>query len=197
MAVQYTDVDLMLLKRWEEVSALREAFDDLMGRMHAVVETALQQAMTHLSEKGLVGHIDSKAPSLSFWKPHWVNRKDDGIYGKIVGFVPDECAREVFSHPTVYLITEDFSALRMAERVEQFETEVRKALTDEQRAAWSYDVESGVNPVGREYAEVSDMDRVGLASDADALAGFLRQRIDEFVELVPGIDAALAQMTRK
>lgn len=197
MAVRYTDVDLMLLKRWGEVTALREAFDELLGRMNSVMETALQQAMTHLNENGLVGYVDAKEPSLSFWKPHWVNKKDDGIYGKIVGFAPDECARVALPHPAVFLMAEDLPSLRIVESVEQFGKAFRATLTEEQRAAWNFDIELDVNPVGREYADISDMDRVRLASDADALANFLRQCIDEFMELVPVIDATLARMTRK
>jgi hypothetical protein len=37
MAIRYTDVDLMILKRWDEVMALREAFEDMLGRMEGFV----------------------------------------------------------------------------------------------------------------------------------------------------------------
>ena len=40
MAVQYTDVDLMLLKGWEEVSALREAFPQLAGNIGPIIQGA-------------------------------------------------------------------------------------------------------------------------------------------------------------
>ena len=44
MANHYEDVDLMLLKRWDEVMALRRAFDDLMDRMREMIETTLGEA---------------------------------------------------------------------------------------------------------------------------------------------------------
>ena len=56
MASRYTDVDLMILKRWDEVKALREAFDDLVDRMEDVVEASLQKMAVVATEKGsLVG----------------------------------------------------------------------------------------------------------------------------------------------
>jgi hypothetical protein len=187
----------MLLSRWEEVSALREAFDELLTRMNSIVEVGLQRAVTYINEKGLEAYSDPKAPLLSFWKRDWVNRKDDGIYGKIVGFTPEEFAREVFPHPTVFLVTEDFAALRMAESVEDFGKAVRASLTDDQRALWNHDVDLDVHPVGREYADVAEADRVRLVSDPEALANFLISRVDEFMALVPTIDAALGRMTRR
>lgn len=194
---RYTDVDLMILDRWEEVTSLMYAFDALLGRMMSVAGVAMQQAATHLNEKGFQAYADVKEPSLSFWKTEWVNRKEDGVYGKIVGFVPDECARQVYPHPTTFLITEDVPSLRIAESVEQFGQAFRAGLSDEQRARWSFDVEMHMNPVGREYSEVSPAARVRLVTEPDELAKVLVAQVEDFMELVPAVDATLKKMTRK
>ncbi len=48
----------MILKRWDEVNALREAFDDLLGRIRDLVEASLQKVSTTVSEKGLSSDFD-------------------------------------------------------------------------------------------------------------------------------------------
>ena len=68
MASRYTDVDLMILKRWDEVKALREAFDDLVDRMQEIVEASLQKVSTAVAERGLSSEFDLKRPSIWFWK---------------------------------------------------------------------------------------------------------------------------------
>ena len=64
MASRYTDVDLMILKRWDEVKALREAFDDLLGRIEDIVEASLQKVSTAVLERGLSSEFDTKRASI-------------------------------------------------------------------------------------------------------------------------------------
>ncbi len=69
MADRYTDVDLMILKRWDEVKALREAFDDLVDRMQDVIEAVAAESGGCRNEKGLSSDFNLKRPSIWFWKP--------------------------------------------------------------------------------------------------------------------------------
>lgn len=197
MAVRYTDVDVMLLNRWEEVSALREAFDELLGRMTSVVELALQRAIAHINEKGFHANADAKFPCLAFWKPEWVNRKEDGIYGEIVGFAPGQFGKRSYPHPQTLLNVEDFGALRMVESPAQFSGALNKALNDDLRSAWSHQGDVAVTPLGREYLEVAERDRVLLMRDSMQLAAFLTARFDEFTELEPFIAEVLRRMTKR
>ena len=61
MASRYTDVDLMILKRWNDVKALRDAFDDLVDRMRDIVEESLQKVSVALSERGPVVGLRAQA----------------------------------------------------------------------------------------------------------------------------------------
>jgi hypothetical protein len=199
MAVQYTDVDLMLLNRWQEVSALRAAFNELLGRMGGVVETACQRASNAASERGFRTEFDARKGTFAFWKQGWENRKKDAaIYALLSDFAPEAYYSRVEDHPVLWLLTEDFPSLKVLETPEHFGKELRNGLSQEQRARWNHDeFELQTSPFGRVYAEVSDLDRVALASDPDRLATFLIHRVDEFAELVPLIDSTLARMTRK
>ena len=199
MAVQYTDVDVMLLNRWDEVTALQEAFDELLERMTGVIETALQRVAGNLKERGFRVEWDARRPSLAFWKPDWENRKKDaGLYAILSDFVPAPYGKNIEEHPVLWLITEDFASLRTLENSDSFGRALRLALSPEQRERWNHaEFELSRSPVGREWADVSERERVALVADVDKLVGFLSARFDDFMELVPVIDVTLGQMTRK
>jgi hypothetical protein len=90
MTNHYEDVDLMLLKRWEEVIALRGAFDTLIERMREVVETTLGKATYAVAERGMSCDFDAKRPSIWFWKKGWETRtsREPGIYFQLFDFAP-------------------------------------------------------------------------------------------------------------
>ena len=199
MATRYTDVDLMILKRWEEVKALREAFDDLVDRMQDVVEGVLQKVSTTIAEKDLSTEFYLKRPSIWFWKRDWATRKNEyGVCVELRDFVPTDYGKEVEEHPSMWLVTDEFSRLKMREGSEDFGRAVRAALSPEMLTKWSHEkADLSECPLGRDCTDVSDSDRVRLVTDPDALGKFIIARVDEAMELVPAIDQALQKMTRR
>lgn len=199
MANRYTDVDLMILKRWEEVNALREAFDDLLGRIGDVVEMSLQKVAIAVSERGLSSDFNLKRPSIWFWKREWATRKNEpGIYLEVFDFVPSDYGREVEEYPSIWFMTDWFSRMKMRETSEDFGRALRAALSPELLTKWTHaDTDLSEFPLGRDCTAVSESDRVRLVSDPDALGKFIIERVDELMELVPAIDQALEKMTRR
>jgi hypothetical protein len=199
MASRYTDVDLMILKRWDEVKALRGAFDDLVDRIQDTVEVALQNAVNVTSEKGLSSEFDLKRPSIWFWKREWANRKNEpGVYFQVLDFVPKECGKSGREHPSMWLVTDEFSNLKMRENGDDFGRAVKAALSPELLTKWNHhEAEPARSPLGLEYEAVSESDRVNLVANPDDLGKFIIERVDEFRELVPAVEQTLQKMTRK
>jgi hypothetical protein len=198
MASRYTDVDQMIFKRWDDVQALRAAFDDLVDRMREVVEGALQTVSTTMAERGLQSEVDLKRPFIALWKPTWVTpRNREGLYFQVADFVPADYGKAVEECPSVRLITKEFSSLKMRETSEEFGRAVRDALPPELRTKWIPGEHLPDAPLGHDYAEVSDADRVRFVSEPGQLVKFIADRVDEFMELVPSIDQALQRMTRR
>jgi hypothetical protein len=199
MANRYTDVDLMILKRWDEVKALREAFDDLLGRIEDVVEASLQKVSTTASERNLSSDLDLKRPSIWFWKREWETRKKEpGIYIEVSDFVPVDYGKAVEDCPSMWFMTDEFSKLKMRESSEDFGRAVRAALSPELLTKWSHeDADLSDSPLGRDCTDVSESDRVRLVAEPGALGKFVIDRVDEFMELVPAIDQALQKMTHR
>jgi hypothetical protein len=199
MASRYTDVDLMIFRRWDEVKALREAFDDLLDRMHDAVEGTLQKVEVVATERGLASDLNAKRPSTWFWKHEWENRKKEpGIYFELFDFAPTEYGKDIEEYPSMWLMTDGFSKLKMREDSEDFGRAVRAALSPELLTKWSHeDADLSDSPLGRECQKISESDRVHLVAGPEALGKFIIERMDEFMELVPAIEQALQSMTRR
>ena len=199
MASRYTDVDLMIFKRWDEVKALREAFDDLVDRMQDIVEASLQKVAVVATEKGLSSDFNLKRPSIWFWKREWENRKKEpGIYFELFDFAPADYGKDVEDHPSMWVMTDEFARLKMREGSEDFGRAARAALSPELLAKWSHeDADLSDSPLGRECRDVSESDRVAMVAEPDVLGKFIVERMDEFMELAPAIDQALQKMTRR
>ncbi len=152
----------MILKRWEDVKALRDAFDDLVDRMRDIVEESLQKVSVALSERGLLSDFDPKRPSLWFWKEGWeTRRKEPGIYFEVFDFVPSAYGKAVEDHPSIWLITEAFAKLKMQESSEDFGKALRSALAPEVLKKWNHpDVDLSDSPLGKDCDDVTNADRV-------------------------------------
>lgn len=199
MASRYTDVDLMIFKRWDEVKDLREAFDDLVDRMQDIVEASLQKVAVVATEKGLSSDFNLKRPSIWFWKREWENRKKEpGIYFELFDFAPADYGKDVEDHPSMWVMTDEFARLKMREGSEDFGRAARAALSAELLTKWSHeDADLSDSPLGRECRDASESDRVAMVAEPDALGKFIIERMDEFMELAPAIDQALQKMTRR
>jgi hypothetical protein len=199
MATRYTDVDQLIFKRWDEVNALRAAFDDLLERMQDVVEVSLQKVSHRAKDNGFESEYDLKRPSIWFWKPEWANRRNEpGVCLFLADFVPADYGRAVRDHPSMWVDNEELSRLKPRDSAEQFGRALRAALSADLLKKWNHEeVDVSSTPLGRDCHEVSESDRVRMVSDPDALRGFLLERLHEFSELVPTVDQALAQLARK
>jgi hypothetical protein len=196
---RYTDVDQLILKRWDEVRDLRAAFDDLLERMTETVQGALDKVKVAANERDFAADYNLKRPSIWFWKPGWASRRGDhGICLEVYDFVPSEYGRDTEDHPSVWLMTDEFSRLRVRESAEDFGKCLRAALSPELLTKWSHqDVDLGAYPLGREYSEISEADRVSMVAHPDELTRFVLGCLDEATVLVPAIDQALGRMTRR
>jgi hypothetical protein len=200
MANHYTDVDLMILNRWDEVRALRKAFDEVVGRMSRVVESTLKRVVASASEQGFSAEYDPKRPAIWFWKQDWEvrRRKTAAIYFWLADFVPFEYGREVEDHPQLWLITEDFPKLRMEESGEDFGRAIKTELSPELLAEWNHeDADLSNSPLGKECTNVPESDRVRFVAEPEKLHKFVLERLEEFKRLVPAVDQALQKMTRR
>lgn len=196
--MNYTDVDRLMLNRWTEVVALREAFDTLLERMEDTIEGALKKTERWTDEKGLKTEIDLKEPNLDVWKPEWAKRRDEpAVCFRIGEFAPLEFGRVEHDHPWLWLITADVAGFKLNEegRV-QFARQLRAELGQAVTRWDNPDAVEADEPLGRYCIEVTDADRVRWMSQPDELTEFLTRGIDELMTLAPAIDTVLARFKK-
>jgi len=95
-------------------------------------------------------------------------------------------------------MTDEFSRLKMRETSEEFGRAVKNALSPALQTKWSQaEHDQAEYPLGRTCVEVSESDRVQMMAHPEELIRFVLARLDESMELVPAIDQALQQMTKR
>lgn len=196
MSSHYTDVDRLILERWNDVLDLQDAFKELTDRMRLVIDGAMQKTSRWLDEQGYRCEFDAKTPFISAWKPGWEAKRDKPcIRLQVADFAPQGFARNLADHPSLLVFTDELAHLKMkeAQRV-RFAKALREAL-GAQAAKWDHDDASDADqPVGRYLLDVSDARRVELVSDPQQLQEFLRSSFSEMFELSESIDAALVKV---
>src|SRR5262245_13594197 len=86
----YTDVDRLILERWEDTMGLFEAYNELEDRIGETIEEVGHRLQPWLSGRGYDSDVDVKQPAFNAWKPEWLHRRreDPLIYVGVGGFAP-------------------------------------------------------------------------------------------------------------
>ena len=198
MPHRYTDVDRLILDRWQEVSGLREAFDDLLGRVKEVLEDSLGKVAATAQERGFSCDYSVKEPSIWFWKKEWETKtwKAPGVAILIRDFAPRAYGKVRDAHPWTYLDITEASKLKVKNRL-QFAQTIRAGLDDELRKKWDVaDADLEDYAVGVISRQIDDAERVRWIKEPADLQRFLLERLDEAREIVPAVDKALKAVGR-
>jgi hypothetical protein len=200
MATEYTDVDRLVLDRWQDVMGLIEAHEELQDRVEVAIDGVGDRLERWLEERNYEINCDSKSPSFLLGKTAWNNkRKDDWIvYFEVGGFAPFGFRKVREDHPYAWLHTDNLALLRMKEpeRVE-FAKALRQELGDGAKAWADKNVDDADSPLGRYFTDIKEADRVELIADSDRLFEFATKACEELFTLSEPIDRVLAKFRPK
>lgn len=132
-------------------------------------------------------------------RPNWENRRQEpGLYFMICDFVPYDCGKDAEDHPSIWLMTDQLTRLRLVGSSEDFGRALHREASPELLTRWRHvDADLNDSPFGRDCTDTSERDRVGLISDPDSLVKFIGERLDEVAALVPIVDQVLAKTGRR
>src|SRR5512138_1488213 len=120
MSTSYTDVDRLILDRWEEVLGLREAFDELQSRIEEVFGDVGARLVKWANSCGYNLASDPRKAAYYAWKQSWETRKgNEVIYYEVGALAPFGYRKIDADHPYLCVCTEQLETLKMkeAERV--------------------------------------------------------------------------------
>jgi len=200
MATEYTDVDRLILGRWDDVMGLFDAHGELQDHVEEMIDEVGERLERWLEGRGYGVTSEGKAPAYYIAKDDWfVKRKDDyTVYFEIGGFAPRGYRKVKDDHPYAWLHTANLEFLRMreTERIE-FAKALRQEL-GELAKNWAHeDVDDADSPLGRAFVDIKDADRVDLISDPDKLFEFATKACEELFALADPIDRVLARFRPK
>lgn len=193
MNTPYTDVDRLMLDRWAEVNAMREAYDELLEKMTDMVNAASNRAGAWLGENGYEWDGDEKHPWLRAWRRDWEKPKGEPmVWLEIADFAPMGFGRVEAAHPWLWVMTGQLDRLKLreADRV-RFARDL-KAMLGPAAAKWEHaDCDDESEPLGRYCTEVTDQQRLEMLVHPARLVEFLEAGFKELFELEPAISETL------
>ena len=197
MSVAYTDVDRLILDRWQDTQGLLEAYEDLQNRIQDVIADIGAPFERWASSHGYKSEVDAKSAIFYMYRPEWENRRRDDA---LVFFSLEDCApvgyrRVQEEHPCLWLYTENLQMVKLkeADRM-RFASELRTKI-GELAEAWRHDsANESEYPLGKKLTDVNDLDRVRLVSDPAALLQFVTDSFQQAFPLADAIDRMLIQL---
>jgi hypothetical protein len=193
MNTHYTDVDQMIFRRWEEISALRDAYDDLMDRMGESMAGVCGRVENWLGEQGYESYSEPKGPEITAWKAGWEKPRGQGLVVLYVGdFAPLGYGKVGCDHPYLWVNTEGLDRIRLKDpdRV-RFARDLKAALGPAVTKWEHQDCDQAAEPLGRYRTDINEMQRVELAAHPARLVEFVQTCFTELFELTPIIDDTL------
>ncbi len=192
----YTDVDRLILERWNDVRDLFEAYEQTQDRIGEMLEEVGKKLERWLEGQGYRCDLEKPDAAFNAWKPSWEHRRDGEMIWLSVGAVAPLGYRKVeASHPYLWVFTHGLESLRFKDPdCVKFGRDLRASLGPEARKWEHRDVKDASEPLGRYLTEVSEMDRVRLVQNPEDLLEFTQKQFQELFTLSASIDAALEKV---
>jgi hypothetical protein len=194
MNAHYTDVDRMILSRWNEVAALQDAYDSLLDRMEKTISSANDRVGAWLTEQGYQWEADARQPYINAWKKDWEKPKGQPlVHFQVADFTPIGYGKATTPHPFLWLFIDGLDRIRFKEDdCRKFSKELRAAVGPQLLAKWDHQETDDVSePLGRYCTDITESGRLDLVSHPSKLVEFVESGFLELFELTDAVNDIL------
>lgn len=195
MNTHYTDVDRMILTRWNEVAALQNAYEELLDKMEKTIDSASDRVGTWLTEQGYAWSVDLKQPSIMAWKKAWEKPKGDGLVQlQVAEYAPIGYGKVNTPHPFLWVFVDGLERIKLKEEERRRFSKDLKTALGERLTKWDHqEADDESEPLGRYCVEVTPQGRLDLVTHPAKLVTFMQDGFSELFELAPAVDETLAK----
>lgn len=190
----YTDVDRLILERWNDTMGLFEAYEELEDRIGETIQEVGERVGAWLGERGYQSDTDAKEPAFSAWKDEWRHRRRDEplVYISVGAFAPSGYRKVKDEHPFLWVYVQNLHLLKIkdSER-DKFAKELRLRLGDAARDWAHEDANDPDQPLGKYLTDISDQDRVRLVAEPDRLFEFATSGFEQLFSVSEAIGQTL------
>jgi hypothetical protein len=192
----YSDIDKLVLERWEDVRNLAQAQKDVQTRIEEVIGIAGERIGRWLREQGYEFEYDAAEASVSAWRPGWAERRKPAkVTLTVGGFCPPGYYKSDETHPFLWVYTEGFENYRVKEAARvAFAAALRRELGSA-AAQWEDDaVDDTEGPLGQYLKALGVRDQCRLVASPDNLVKFALEQFPKLFELADAVDSCLAKL---
>lgn len=198
MSFVYSDMDRLIIDRWQDVIGLMQAQRETEGRIEEMIEIVGERLSRWAQPQGYEMETFAKYAEYRFARSSWVDRRKGAkVHLAVGGFCPSGFRKSEAAHPYLSVYIDNLSAFKMKEAdLRAFSQALRKSLGTEARAWEAHDVDDTEHPLGRYLTFVGDADRTQLIGSEDALFAFVTEHAPTLFTLSDVIDGELGKQGR-
>ena len=188
-------VDAVLLKRWTDAVALREAMTELEGRMSERLEKAADSLRPWLDEQGYsFVEVEGKYARVNVARANWMNKKrqQPWVWFALDALFPYGFRRVQEENPLVWVLTSNLEKDDRGVFQEHLTNRLRGKGGD-----WINEDCGRDYPAGHYILTHGDRERLALAQGAEAIASFAREALAPILVLGDDVEAALRETLGK
>jgi hypothetical protein len=197
MSAMYSEVDRLVLERWDDVRALIEAQRRVQDRIEQVIGIVKERLARWAEPQGYLVDARARDSEIHAWPTAWDDkRKGPRAQLVIGGFCPNGFRKLDVPGPYLWLHTGTLENFKVKEPQ-------RKSLAQALRAALGPDAPNwdahGVDddgPLGRYLTGLDNSARAELVSSPDALFEFCTAHFPTLFALVPTVQPELDKFAR-
>lgn len=187
----YDDVDRLILERWDEVTRLVEAREQLKVRIATVVEAAGRLLTPWMEQHGYTLAVHAKEAEFRAWRRSWTERrKDPAVEFVLDGFCPAGYRKGQGRYPSLWLYIAGLEQYKIKEEGRRrFGEDVRVGLGDF-AAEWVDDeCVPDRSPLVRFLADAPP--RNTLVASSENLFSFATEQFPRFFAIADAVDAVV------
>lgn len=191
----YTDIDRMILERWDEVNQLIEAREETKDRIAKVIEAATERLRRWLEPQGYELQSWPKDGEFHVWRRTWdVKKKGPAVKFILEGFCPPGYRRGAETFPCLWLATTALENYKLKEADRRAFAAGLRAELGASAADWDDDACDDANGPLVQYLREFDRGRqVNLVSSADNLAQFTMEHLSKSLAISDVVDRCVSR----
>jgi len=182
-------VDAVLLKRWTEAVALREAMTELEERLSVRLERTAESLQPWLEEQGYTFvELEAKYARVNVARTSWMNKKrqQPWVWFALGALFPYGFRKVQEEHPLVWVMTYNLEKDDRRTFQEHLTNRLKGKGGD-----WINENCGRDYPAGRYISSHGDRERLALAQTPEALVTFAREALASIFILGDDVESAL------
>ena len=191
MSEALTELDVLLLDKWQDTLAIWDAINELEDRLSDRFESSVDRLKPWLAERDYeVVEVDRKGASVYVAKRSWFRKREEELVSVGVGAVlPYGFRRVDDEHPYVWVAIGHMDEDEQEAFNAQFTERLRR-----RPGGWLNDNCYEDYPAGRHITSLGDSERITLAKSEEAMESFMKDALESVMALEGDIEAALSSV---